>query len=35
MRKLLVAALLAVSSVGMAQTFETRYERPVHDWREV
>ena len=31
MRKLLVAALLAVSSVGMAQTFETRYERPVHD----
>ena len=32
MRKLIVAVLLAASSVSsMAQTFETRYERPVHD----
>ena len=34
MRKLLVAALLAVSSAAVAQTFETRYERPVHDVME-
>ena len=34
MRKLLVAALLAVSSAAMAQTFETRYERSVHDVME-
>ncbi len=32
MRKLIVAVLLAASFVSsMAQTFETRYERPVHD----
>lgn len=31
MRKLFVAALMAVSAVAMAQTFETSYERPVHD----
>ena len=32
MRKLIVAVLLTASSVSsMAQTFETRYERPVHD----
>ena len=31
MRKLLIAALVAVSSMTMAQTFETRFERPVHD----
>ena len=31
MRKLLTALLVSVSSVLMAQTFETRFERPVHD----
>ena len=31
MRKLLTALLVSVSSVLMAQTFETRYERSVHD----
>lgn len=31
MRKFFVAVLMTVSSVAMAQTFETKYERPVHD----
>ena len=31
MRKLLVTVMMAVSAVTMAQTFETRYERSVHD----
>ena len=31
MRKLFVAALMAVSSVASAQTYETQYERSVHD----
>ena len=31
MKKLLLAALMAMSSVAMAQTFETRYERSVND----
>ena len=31
MRKSLLIAFMALSSVAMAQTFETRYERPVND----
>ncbi len=31
MRKFFVAVLMTVSSVALAQTFETKYERPVHD----
>ncbi|MBO6187029.1 MAG: hypothetical protein J6O23_00830 [Prevotella sp.] len=31
MRKLLIAALAVLSTTAMAQTFETRFERPVHD----
>lgn len=31
MRKLLTTALCAISAIAMSQTFETRYERPVHD----
>ena len=31
MRKFFMAVLMTVSSVAMAQTFETKYERPVHD----
>ena len=31
MRKLLIIALMTISSVAMAQTFETRYERSVND----
>lgn len=31
MRKLLITVFVAISSMTMAQTFETRYERPVHD----
>jgi len=34
MRKFFVAVLMTVSSVAMAQTFETKYERPVHDVME-
>ena len=31
MRKLLITVFVAISSMTMAQTFETRYECPVHD----
>ena len=31
MRQFLLAAMIAASAVCSAQTFETRYERSVHD----
>ncbi len=31
MRTLLIAALMAIAPIAKAQTFETRYERPVHN----
>jgi len=31
MRKLLITVFVAISSMTMAQTYETRFERPVHD----